>query len=287
MPGASPTICTVATGYGGTHGGRPRLRAAPPDRGQPPYRRRTSTRRRWFAAVAALVVGVAGLAVSLLGVAFQLLPRQFTAQQRRQITDWEAGRNWRLLPAGKLFPASVPYAAPAALDDDAALRLTAGRIGIAAQSSCAAATDTAVGAVLARNGCEAMLRATYADGTDSYVVTVGVAPMPGSAQAGAAARELAGLQGAAGAGVRTVPVSGTPAAAFTDSRRQLSASMTAGPYLILYTIGYTGDLPHVAVGEDRYADAEMSHVGRGVAQAVAAVLDPPVKPPGCPGTPGC
>lgn len=224
--------------------------------------------------------------MSLIGVVFQLLPRQFTAQQQRQITDWQAGKNWRELPAGKIFPASVRYAAPQTLDD-AALRLTADRIGIARQSSCAAATDASVGAVLTRDGCEAMLRATYADGTDSYVVTVGVAPMHGSAQVGAAARELARLQGANGAGVRTVPVSGTPAAAFTDSRRQLSASMTAGPYLILYSVGYTDERPHVAVAEDKYADAEMSSAGRGVAQAVAAMLNPPVKPPGCPGTPGC
>lgn len=277
----------MATEYGGAYGGQPWQRAAPPDRGQPPYRGRSNTRRRRLAAVAVLVLGVAGLAVSLLGVAFQLLPRHFTAQQQRQITNWEAARNWRELPAGKMFPASVLYAAPAALDDDAALRLTANRIGIARQSSCAAATDAAVGGVLSRNGCEAMLRATYADGTDSYVVTVGVAPMPGSAQVSAAARELAGLRGDDVAGVRTVPVSGTVAAAFTDSRRQLSASVSAGPYLILYTIGYTDDRPHVLVTKDKYANAEMSDAGRGVAQAVAAVLNPPVKPPGCPGTPGC
>ena len=114
-----------------------------------------------------------------------------------------------------------------ALNVDLNLQLTADRIGIAGQASCAAATDpAAVGAVLARHGCEAMLRATYVDGTDSYVITVGVAAMPGSAQVNAAKRELAGVVGGSnGAGVRTVPVAGSLAAAFTDSRRQLSGSM--------------------------------------------------------------
>ena len=145
-----------------------------------------------------------------------------------------------------------------------------------------------MGAVLARNGCEAMLRATYVDGTDSYVITVGVAAMPGSAQVNAAKRELAGVVGGSnGAGVRTVPVAGGPAAAFTDSRRQLSGSMAAGPYLVFYTIGYTDGRPSVPVSADHYADAEMTAAGAGVAQAVASEVGKSVPPPHCPGTPGC
>jgi hypothetical protein len=144
-----------------------------------------------------------------------------------------------------------------------------------------------VGAALARNGCEAMLRATYVDGTDSYVITVGVAVMPGSAQVNAARRELAGVvRGSSGAGVRTVPVAGS-LAAFTDSRRQLSGSMAAGPYLVFYAIGYTDGRPSVPVSADRYADSEMTAAGAGVAQAVASEVGKSVPPPTCPGTPGC
>lgn len=277
----------VATEYGGLHGGQPWQRAAPPYGGQPPQSARPRRGARWFRAAAVLALGLAGLAVSLTGVASQMLPRQFTAQQQRQITDWEVGKRWRELPAGSIFPASVSYPAPAALDDNPGLRLTAGRDGIARQASCAAVTDAAVGAVLARDGCQAMLRATYVDGTDSYVVTVGVAPMPGSAQADAAARELASLVGASGAGVETMPVSGTPAAAFTDGRRQLSGAVARGPYLIFYAVGYTDDRPRVPVAADSYADAEMTSAGRGVAQAVGSVLDGGVPAPHCPGTPGC
>lgn len=212
-----------------------------------------------------------------------MLPRQFTAQQQRQIADWEAAKRWRELPAGSIFPASVSYPGPQALADPG-LRLSAGRVGIARQASCAGATDAAVAAVLDRDQCAAMLRATYVDGTDSYVVTVGVATMPASAQVAAAARELARV---GGAGVRTLPVSGTLAAAFTDRRRQLSGSVAAGPYLIFYTVGYADNRPRVPVAADSYTDAEMTYAGQGIARAVGSVLDGHLPPQRCPGTPGC
>jgi len=274
----------VATEYGGG----PWRHAAPSYGGQPPNRVRRGS-QRWFAAIAALVLGVAGLAVALTGIAFQLLPRQFSAEQQRQITDWEVGKRWRTMPAGTIFPASLHYELSSALKVDLNLQLTADRIGIASQASCAAATDpAAVGAALARNGCEAMLRATYVDGTDTYVITVGVAAMAGSDQVNAAKRELAGVVvGSSGAGVRTVRVAGSLAASFTDSRRQLSGSMAAGPYLVFYAIGYTDGRPSVPVSADGYADSEMTAAGAGVAQAVASEVGKSVPPPTCPGTPGC
>jgi hypothetical protein len=277
----------VATEYDGAYGDRPWRHAAPSYGGQPPYRARRGS-QRWFAAVAALVLGVAGLAVALTGIALQLLPRQFSAEQQRQISDWEAGKRWRTMSAGAIFPASLQYAAPQDPGDVTRLQLAVHRVGIASQASCAAATDpAAVGAVLARHGCEAMLRATYVDGTDSYVITVGVAVLPGSAQANAARQDLAGVGGKPVAGVRTVPVAGSLAAAFTDARRQLSDTVAAGPYLVFYTIGYTDDGPRQPVTDDTYGDAEMTAAGAGVAQAVASTVGKPVPAPQCPGTPGC
>ncbi len=284
--------------YGGAYGGQPWHGAQPSYRAQPSHegpRRpagRPGPRGRAGrpAAVLALVFGIAGLAVSLAGVVAQVLPRQFTAGQQRQIADWEAGKRWRLLAAGTIFPASVGYPPPIALDDTA-LTLTARRIGIARQASCAAAADAAVAAALDRNGCEAMLRATYVDGMGSYVVTVGVAVLPGSAQADAASRELAsrGGGGGAGPGVRAVRFKGTPAAWFTDGRRQISASLPwrAGPYVFFYTVGYADDRPRELVTADSYTDAEMTSLGQGVARAASSVLAAPVPPPHCPGTPGC
>jgi len=237
------------------------------------------------AAVTVLVLGVAGLGVSLAGMARQLLPRQFTASQQRQIADWEIGGRWRTSQAEAIFPATVTYSRPTALDDSSQLTLTARRLGIARQASCAAAADAAVAAVLTRNGCAAMLRATYVDGTGSYVVTVGVGVMPGSAQAAAAEKELPAAR--RDAGVHAVRFAGTPAAWFTNPRRQLSASVAAGTYIFFYTIGYADDRPGVPVTVDSYADAEMTSLGRGVARAVDLALTLPVPAPHCPGTAGC
>jgi len=237
------------------------------------------------AAVTVLVLGVAGLGVALAGAVTQLLPRQFTTSQQRQIADWEIAGRWRTSQASAIFPATVKYSPPGALDDSSGLTLTARRLGIARQASCASAADAPVAAVLTHNGCAAMLRATYVDGTGSYVVTVGVGVMPGSAQAAAADRELP--PASRDPGVHAVRFAGTPAAWFTNARRQLSASVAVGTYVFFYTIGYADERPGLPVSADSYADAEMTSLGRGVARAVDLALTLPVPAPHCPGTAGC
>ena len=289
----------MATDYGGTYGDPPWNGVQPPYTGHPGHGSRPPgggsagwqhwSRTSFLIAVAALVLGVAGLAVSLVGVATQLLPRQFTAGQQRQITNWEFGKRWRDRPAGAIFPASARYTHPAALDDDPSLMLAARRIGIARQATCHAATDAAAAAVLDRHGCAYMLRATYTDGTDSYVVTVGVAVLPGAAQASAAVASLAsaGEVGGIAAGVQAVRFGNTPAGWFTDQRRQVSGAISAGTYVVLYTAGYADNRPKEPVSGDSYADGEMTDAAAGVARVVLAVLAAPVPSPSCPGTPGC
>jgi hypothetical protein len=273
------------------YAGEPRQGDGPPGyQEQPPGPR---PRRRGAASTAiagiALGLGLIGLVVSLFGVATLLLPRRFTAEQQREIVNWEFGRKWRVLSAGAIFPASISYPPPAELDGGSPLTLTAGRVGIAPQAACRAATDPAAAAVLVRNGCSAVLRATYADGTESYVVTVGVAVLPSTTQAAAAVRELGRAADAGGIapGVRPVAFKDTPAAWFTDQRRQLSGSVRAGTYVALYTVGYADSRPREPVSGDSYADSEMTSVGRGVARAVLAHIAPSVPTPHCPGTTGC
>ena len=255
---------------------------------QPPGRHRHGSPASTAIAAGALVLGLIGLVISAIGVTTELMPRIFTAGQQRQITDWEYGRSWRALSAGQIFPASVGYQAPAVLDDSALL-MTARRIGVARQSDCGAVTDPAAARVLARNGCSAMLRATYADGTDSYVVTVGVAVLPSTTQAAAAETELSGAATVAGIqpGVDALAFAGTPAAMFTDQRRQLSGFLRAGTYVALYAVGYADTRPWEPVSSDNYADGEMTAVGDGVAQAALAEVGAPQPAPHCPGTPGC
>jgi hypothetical protein len=130
-----------------------------------------------------------------------------------------------------------------------------------------------------------MLRATYVDSTDSYVVTVGAAVLPTASRAAAAAQGLA--KASAAHAVQTVPVKNTPAASFTNERRELSGFVSAGTYVVLYTVGYTDSRSKEPITRDTYADAEMTTAGRGVAHGVLSVLAAPVPPVHCPGTPGC
>ena len=259
----------------------------------------SSGRGRRVAAAIALILGVAGFAVSLTGVAVQLLPRHFTVEQQRQIQAWEVMRRWQLLPAGQIFPASVSYQLSAkTLQDQDPLQLNAFRVSIAPpESDCAkAVTSAAAGAVLRKNGCQAVLRATYVDATRSFVMTVGVAVLPDSAAAASVHTKLATLRLAAArqangasllpAGVLVLRYGGASGRAY-DYNRQISASFTAGPYVVMYAAGYSDGRPRVPVSRDEYSEGEMTNMAAGVAHKVAHTLAATPPAPHCPGAPGC
>jgi hypothetical protein len=262
-------------------------------------RGRRGVRGRRAAAFIAVLLGIAGFAVSVTGVVTQLLPRQFTPDQQRQIMAWEVLRRWQTLPAGQIFPGSVPYQlSSSVLQDAGALNLNARRVAIAPeQSDCAkGVTNAAAAAVLRRGGCEAVLRATYVDATRSYVMTVGVAVLPTDDAATAAATGLSGTRlasaqdsgqtGQLPPGVRVITFSGADAGLY-DYNRQISGSLTDGPYVVMYAAGYSDGRPRVPVTKDRYAYAEMHSMAMAVAQSVAARLGARPAPPRCPGAPGC
>lgn len=252
-------------------------------------RRRTRGTGRAAALIAAIFGGI-GLVVAVAGLAVQMLPRHFSASQQRQIMAWEVSKRWRTLPAGAIFPASVRYQLSAtALNDLTGVNLDAARVGIAPQAACASAADPAAAAILGRDGCQALLRATYTDESATFVVTVGVAVLPTAARASAAQAALAAADQSAypGPGVKAVAFRGTLSGRFGNAQRQLSRSFTAGPYVIMYTAGYADGRPRVPIGNDPYAQSEMTSAGRGVAQAVAGILATPPARPSCPGSPGC
>jgi hypothetical protein len=254
-----------------------------------PSRRRTRGTGQVAALIAAIFGGI-GLVVALAGLAIQVLPRHFSASQQRQIMAWELSKRWRTMPAGAIFPASVRYQLPAGvLDDFSNVSLEAARVGIAPQAACAGAADPAAAGILGRHGCQALLRATYTDETATYIVTVGVAVLPGTAQASAAQAALARADQRSypGPGVQAVAFRGTASGRFGDAQRQLSRSFSAGPYVIVYTVGYADGRPRVAMSDDTYAQNEMTSAARGVAQAVAGTVAAPPPAPHCPGTPGC
>ena len=257
---------------------------------------RRGARGRRAAALIALVLGLAGFVISATGMATQLLPRRFSAAQQRQIESWEIAGRWQQLTAGQIFPASVSYQLSAeVLQDATPLNLNALRVAIAPRSGCGSGVTTAAAAsVLRHDGCQAVLRATYADATGSYVMTVGVAVLPSAAAAVKANRSLAQPRLTANrseadrlaAGILVVRYHGT-AAAMYDYSRQISSSFADGPYLVMYAAGYADSRPRVPVASDHYADAEMTSLAEGVAQSVADTLAAPPASPRCPGTPGC
>jgi hypothetical protein len=268
--------------------------ADPEASGNPPRR---GARGRRVAALIALVLGLAGFVISATGMATQLLPRRFSAAQQQQIENWEIAGRWQQLTAGQIFPASVSYQLSAlVLQDATPLNLDALRVAIAPQSGCGTGVTTAAAAsVLRRDGCQAVLRATYADATGSYVMTVGVAVLPSASAAAKAYQSLAPPRLTAAnhsaadrlaAGILVVRYHGT-AAGMYDYSRQISASFPAGPYLVMYAAGYADSRPRVPVASDRYADAEMTSLAKGVAQSVADTLAALPASPHCPGTPGC
>jgi hypothetical protein len=247
--------------------------------------------RRGFGATAALIAAIfggIGLVVSLAGLAINLLPRHFNAAQQRQIMAWEVAKRWRTLPAGDIFPATVRYDLSAsALDDLTSVPLQAARVGIAPQTSCAAGTDQAAARVLDAHGCQALLRATYTDESATYVVTVGVAVLASPAQATAAAAAIDQAAGSPPPGLDAAGFTGTLAGSFGNGQRQLTHSQAAGPYVIMFAAGYADGRPRVPIGNDNYAQGEMSAAARGVAAAVASTMGTPPPAPHCPGTQGC
>ncbi|MEP7024124.1 MAG: hypothetical protein ABJB47_10040, partial [Actinomycetota bacterium] len=210
-----------------------------------------------------------------------------TSAQQQQIQSWESLRRWRDMPAGQIFPRNLPYELPGyAFDATRGLQLTARRIGIGRQTSCRVAADPAAAAVLARQGCQEMLRATYTDATRSLVVTVGVAVMPSTEAVSDSISALSRRRGLA-PGIRPLAFPRTLAAGFRPPQRQLSLAVYGGTYIVLSTAGYSDDKPRVPVSTDGYADAEMLSFANGIARAVAQPLGARPAVPSCPGTPGC
>ncbi len=253
---------------------------------QPSLRRRGRARPALFGLL--LAVGLCGLAASAFGIAHQLLPRQFTPSQRRQIVTWQMTRRWRSVPAGRIFPTTVRYDVPAyALDADQSLILDAHRLGIATKTSCHAGLSAKAARVLVADGCSAVLRATYVDASGSLVATVAVAVLPDAAAARKATGELTGSADRYPLLVRSLRVARTPAARFGNAQRQLSRMSDGGPYVIMSTVGFTDGRRKVRVLADHYLDQEMLSLARGLSGSADSVLGRTPATPVCPGAPGC
>jgi hypothetical protein len=236
--------------------------------------------------VTLLIAGLCGLGVAAVGAAHQLLPRQFTAVQQRQIATWEMTRRWRALSAGKIFPVAVSYQlAGAAFYGLQGLKLSARRVIIASSTTCTSSMSAAAAKILAHDGCAAVLRATYVDASGSLVATVGVAVLPDS---GAARAVVSALRHDASAEpLRALKATGTLADKFRDPQRQLSRVADAGPYVVFSTAGFADGRRQVKISSDYYLDHELTSLAVGLSKSASSVLGSQPPLPTCPGAPGC
>jgi hypothetical protein len=219
--------------------------------------------RRVLMLITLTVVGLVGVAGGGAGLARELT-RTATAAEATAAVQQEIATRWQRLPAGKVFPAQLTFAYVVAFDTS---RTTARLVGIAPPADCRAALEPAAYRVVRALGCVIVLRATYVDAAGTAATTVGVAVFrsPDAAQ-----KAQVGLTGLVPAnGLHAVPYSGTVAGAFGDPYRGVFGSQVAGPYVLLYTAGFTYGIPGaIAYGGSN----ELYYLGTGVAARLALVL---------------
>jgi hypothetical protein len=199
----------------------------------------------------AIVLGCCYLmicAVSFAG-AWTTLNREPTTAELETAANAEVARRWQAWPAGRIFPERVPYTVRRGKTEYAS------RLGIADQGGCLNTVDPEIGSVLARNGCRAVLRATYADQMQGIVVTVGVVAFPDSWRADRAFRELpktadADRSSGVRPALRAVSFRGTASARFLDAARQARTSDRGGPYVLLTTAGHADGRPAAALTKE-------------------------------------
>jgi len=181
---------------------------------------------------------------------------------------------WQRLSAGQIFPASVTYMSTLGAQTTATL------VGIAPRAPCGSAVDAKAAPVLTAAGCVTVLRATYADPSQTALATIGIAVMRSPDAAGTALRTLA----AAGAG-GLLPVSfpGTVASAFTSSARETyTAQGSAGPYVFLYAVGYADGrsttLDASPTGAASLGESVTTDLGNDLAIALSSTFQAPANP---------
>jgi hypothetical protein len=170
----------------------------------------------------------AGSAVGFLATA----DRHPSQAQLSAAGQHELATMWQRLSAGQMFPASVSYGTTLGAETKATL------MGIAPQAPCDSAVDAKAAAVLNAAGCVTVLRATYADASQTALATIGIVVLRSPPGAGLPLYTLAAGSGDGG----LVPVSfpGTVASAFTEDARETYGAQTgSGPYVFLYAVGYS------------------------------------------------
>ncbi|MCK2213587.1 hypothetical protein MF672_007235 [Actinomadura sp. ATCC 31491] len=150
---------------------------------------------------------------------------------------------WHAWPVERVFPPAVAGVSPSGA------RVTYVLVGVAPEASCPEAFQP--GALAA--GCRTALRATYADSTLTYVVTVGIAVLDRPALTGVVSDRPGGGAGdlaALGAGDRPATVRPVAfprgAAAWFGARQYVTGALlgSRAPYLVGTAAGYADGRPY-------------------------------------------
>jgi hypothetical protein len=219
-------------------------------------------RRRRGGLVAVVALIVLGL-VGVLGGGAELgkeLTRKATKAEQAAALATEIASRWQRLPAGTMFPATIRYFSMSGGTVTAAL------VAIAPRTSCQQALEPDAFQQVRALGCTAMLRATYVDAAGTQAATVGIAVMSSPAAAARAQGDLDPMKG--GSGLYTVTVSGSIASTFGNAQRGADGAEIAGPYLLLFTAGYSDGIP----GSDATDTDELTALGSGVLAVLQRTL---------------
>lgn len=207
--------------------------------------RRRHALRITVAATAAIACAVAAVVTG--NIAHAELTRQPRTSELDAAAALGLAQRWERVSAGTIFPARIGYSTNL-FTQEAAIR-----VGIAPASSCAAAVDQTLTALAARYRCDAALRASYIDGLDGVVYTVGVLAFPTAADSRYFYRGLP-PSGFPATGLHALALPGTAAARFDDAARQASVAQRTGPYVVLTVAGYADGRAASATGERRSSD---------------------------------
>ncbi|MEV7808231.1 hypothetical protein AB0O28_35315 [Microbispora sp. NPDC088329] len=226
--------------------------------------------RTWPAVAVATAITVicaiaGGIAAS---AAVAELTRGPSAAELREARAAEVALRWERWPAGRIFPATLPYTS------EQGGREQARRVGISPRTDCRGAVDSAIAGQMKDAGCRAILRATYLDALQGIVVTIGVAAFPDELKARSAIPIFPG-DGSAAPGLRALAFPGTVTDRFTASGRQSLVLRAVGPYLVMTTAGQIDGRPARALGEQRET---MFSFTEDLAEEVAASLTAPASP---------
>ncbi|MEV4086586.1 hypothetical protein AB0J43_40625 [Nonomuraea fuscirosea] len=161
---------------------------------------------------------------------------------------------WHAWPVARVFPDSVPGSSPSGA------RVTYVLAGVAPEAPCRRAFQPAA----VRSSCRTALRATYADSTRTFVVTVGIAVLANRTTTATdpGAEQTAGSTTDPGTGQDGRPAADPNAGQAVGSSADLGFGLAAGPSADLAAGSWAGTSAGVVAGSVAGLEVVLADAGR-------------------------